>query len=114
MREARYRFPDEVRAATRAMASRMVDHGAIPRTPDQLEAWVRDEASVRQVLERGGYGDRFSAQDLFPLLEVFIEQAGGTLHPAAPPPRTPNLLLRIALAVCILLIIIAVAVLLTR
>lgn len=77
MRGPRYRFPAEVRAATRAMASRMVQERTIVPSPKQLEIWISERAEVREVLGRGGYNTAFIAEDLLPLLEVFIEQAGG-------------------------------------
>src|SRR5690606_1149846 len=82
MRAPRYRFPDEVRAATRAMASRMVQQGTVARTPEQLAVWIAERTPVRESLQRGGYETAFTAEDLFPLLAVFVEQAGGPPPPA--------------------------------
>ncbi len=90
MRPSRYRFPNEVRETTRAMASRMVRDGTTARTPEELDAWISRTPDVRESLESGGYGAEFTADDLFPLLQVFVAQAGGT-PPSAPaadaPPR---------------------------
>lgn len=111
MRGPRYKFPDEVRAATRTMASRMVQEGTIAQTPEALEVWISERTQVREVLERGGYSTAFNAQDLFPLLEVFIEQAGAPTPRAEPLPPTPNLVVRAALVVGILLVVAAVVIL---
>ena len=89
MRPPRYRFPEEVRTTTRAMAARMVEQGTIAQTPDQLDAWIADRPEVGEPLKRGGYGTAFDAADLLPLLEVFIGQAGGPVPPGEVPPRAP-------------------------
>lgn len=109
MRGPRYRFPDEVRATTRAMASRMVEEGTIIQTPEQLATWISERAAVRESLERGGYSTAFAAQDLFPLLQVFVEKAGGPPPPADPPSPRPNPGVRAALVAVILLVIAAAA-----
>jgi hypothetical protein len=89
MRAPRYRFPDEVRSTTRAMASRMVHDGTIARTPEELDAWIAREPGVREPLERGGYGTAFTAHDLLPLLHVFVEKAGGPApHADEPAPSS--------------------------
>lgn len=92
MRAPRYRFPDQVRSTTRTVASRMVRTGEIARTPEQLDAWISEEPDVKESLEKGGYNTAFTSADLFPLLQVFIVQAGGPgPEPDAPeadaPPR---------------------------
>lgn len=79
MRPPRYHFPDEVRDTTRDMAHRMVSGGAVVRTPAELDAWVAQAPDARASLVRGGYGTHFTADDLFPLLEVFVAKAGGTV-----------------------------------
>jgi hypothetical protein len=88
MRAPRYQFPNEVRSTTRAMAARMVQGGQVAETPEQLEEWISREGDVREPLEDGGYGTEFTAHDLFPLLQVFITQAGGPAPVTEPPPRT--------------------------
>lgn len=88
MRPPRYRFPDEVRSTTRAMASRMVHDGTVVRTPEQLDTWISQRPDVRESLESGGYGTEFTSDDLFPLLQVFIVQAGGAAPEADAPPRS--------------------------
>jgi hypothetical protein len=81
MRPPRYRFPDEVRSTTRSMAARMVREGTATDTPEALDGWIAERPEVREPLERGGYGARFTADDLHPLLVVFLAQAG--VPPAA-------------------------------
>lgn len=76
MRPPRHRFSEEVREATRGMASRMVREGSVPETPEQLDAWIAASPDAREPLERGGYGRDFTADDLLPLLHVFAAQAG--------------------------------------
>lgn len=89
MRPPRYRFPDEVRTATRMMASRMVRDGTVPETPEALEGWIAGAPlDIREPLDRGGYGEAFSADDLFPLLQVFVGQAGGPAAEAEAAPRS--------------------------
>ena len=85
MRPPRFRFPDEVRSTTRSMASRMVREETIARTPQELDAWIAERPDVREPLERGGYGTEFEADDLLPLLEVFVVQAGGAPAAASAP-----------------------------
>ena len=111
MREARYRFPEEVRSTTRAMASRMVNEATIAETPAELEAWLADNPKERQSLEGGGYNTKFSAADLLPLLQVLIERAGGppprpTEEPPSPPPKS---IWPVISAALLLIIVIAVA-----
>lgn len=86
MRPPRYRFPDEVRSAARAMASRMVRDGTVAETPEQLDDWISGEPEFREPLVRGGYGTEFTSDDLFPLLQVFAARPGGPA-PGADAPR---------------------------
>ena len=90
MRPPRYHFPDEVRTATREMATRSVRDGTVARTPEELDAWILQAQDVREPLERGGYTTEFTASDLFPLYAVMVEKAGGAAPQAAaaPPSRT--------------------------
>lgn len=81
MRAPRYRFPEEVRTTTRAMASRMVTESTVVETPAELETWLVANPRDKQSLEKGGFESEFSAADLLPLLQVMIQNAGG------PPPR---------------------------
>ncbi len=78
MRAPRYRFSDEVRSTTRTMASRMVEDGTIPQTPEQLDTWILQRPEVRGVLEGAGYNTEFTSHDLFPLLQAMIVKAGGS------------------------------------
>lgn len=111
MRPPRYRFPEHVRETTRAMAARMVREGTIPRTPEELDAWIRQAPDAQESLERGGFGTAFTSADLLPLLEVFVVKAGGPAPKVdAPPPaqrrRGPLVLaVVIALAVAALVIL---------
>ena len=111
MRPPRYRFPDEVRSTTRAVASRMVREGAIARTPEELDAWISQAPEVRESLEKGGFGREFTSHDLFPLLEVFVAQAGGsTPSPEASPRRSGRPWLMGALVLVLVLLLLAVAI----
>jgi hypothetical protein len=74
-REARYRFSDDVRATTRAIALRMIHAGAVAASPEELEAWIARTDDVRERLTKGGYGSRFAAGDLFPLFQGFVAKA---------------------------------------
>ena len=87
MRPPRFQFPNEVRSATRTMASRMVGDGTIAETPEQLEAWIEQTPDVRESLRADGYGADFTADDLFPLLQVFVAQSGGAPPEASARPR---------------------------
>lgn len=78
MRPPRFHFPDEVRSTTREIAYRMVDEGTVARSPEQLDEWIAGAPEERAVLEQGGYGTHFNAEDLFPLLDVFVTKAGGS------------------------------------
>lgn len=83
MRPPRFHFPDEVRSTTREIAYRMVDEGTVARTPEQLDEWLAGAPEERATLERGGYGTHFDAEDLFPLLDVFVTRAGGSTAPVS-------------------------------
>lgn len=90
MRGPRYRFPDEVRSTTRDIASRMVQDGAIAATPEELDSWISARPEVKDPLERGGYNTAFTSDDLFPLLQVFIQLAGGPAPRVEAAPRAPR------------------------
>lgn len=87
MRPPRYRFPDEVRSATRGMAAGMVRDGTVPGTPEALDRWIGERPETAETLARGGYGTEFTSEDLFPLLQVFVANAGGSPAPAPGEPR---------------------------
>jgi hypothetical protein len=108
MRAPRYRFPDEVRSTTRSIASRVVREGTVPGTPDELDAWIARAPEVRESLEQGGYGTRFTSADLFPLFEAGVVQAGGSVpRPVeeAPPPTKRGW----AKGVAVVLVVLAIA-----
>ena len=84
MRDPRYRFSDDVRATTRAIALRMVHAGTVAESPEVLEAWIARTDDVRERLTQGGYGSAFDAGDLFPLFRGFVAKATA----AAPPARS--------------------------
>lgn len=75
MRDARYRFSDDVRATTRAIALRMIHAGAVAASPEALDAWIAQTDDVRERLTKGGYGSAFAADDLFPLFQGFVARA---------------------------------------
>lgn len=113
MRAPRYRFPEQVRSATREMAARMIEDESIARSPEQMEAWIAESPQVRSRLEEGGYGTEFTAADLFPLLRAMLGDAAlpAPAPNAAAAPEGPRrlwlagLLLLIALAAAVLLIV---------
>ena len=113
MRAPRYRFPEEVRSATRTIAARMVREGTTAETPEQLDAWIARLPTVAEALRKGGYGTAFTAHDLLPLLHVFIAKAQGSppARGAAEPERTPGrrwivlLLLAVAIGIVVLALV---------
>jgi hypothetical protein len=111
MRPPRYRFPEEVRSTTRRIATRMVREGTIADSPEELDAWLSLEPEASESLRRGGYGSAFTPHDLFPLLQVFIVQAGGPATGAESPPRASKIpwLGIIAIVIGIALVLFAVA-----
>lgn len=112
MRPPRFQFPNEVRSITRTMASRMVADGTIAGTAEELDAWIGERPEVRESLEIDGYGTEFTADDLFPLLQVFVVQAGGAPPQVDAPPRAAPgkwVLLALAAAVVIAAVVIAAA-----
>lgn len=87
-RPPRYRFPNEVRDATREAASRMMAAGMVATTPEELEAWLAQAPELRATLEKGGYGTEFDATELFPLLQAMTGQEPEST-PAITPDRAP-------------------------
>ena len=112
MREPRYRFSDDVRATTRAIALRMVHAGAVAATPEELATWIASTDDIRERLTKGGYGSRFSAADLFPLFQGFVAKA----TKAAPrPTKAPRRRVWIGLAVAVaIVVLVTVVVILSR
>jgi hypothetical protein len=114
MRPPRFRFPNEVRETTRTIATRMVGDGAIAHTPQELEAWIAGAPDVREPLEHGGYGREFTADDLFPLLQVFVVQAGGPAPAPDTPPRASGRAWRVGLIVAVLVVLLIALVMAMR
>ena len=110
MRAPRYRFPDEVRAITRTIASRMVHDASIAQTPEQLDAWISESPEVRESLQKGGYNTEFTSHDLFPLLQVFVVQAGGPAPKVDAPPPSSNRGWLVGVGMLLVLLLIAVAI----
>lgn len=111
MRPPRFRFPDEVRNTTRTIASRMVREGTIAQTPEELDAWISQAPEVRESLENGGFGREFTSHDVFPLLQVFVVQAGGPApKPEAPPRRSKRPWLVGALVLVLVLLLLTVVI----
>lgn len=109
MREARYRFSDAVRATTRAIALRMIYAGEIAASPQELREWIERTDDVRERLTQGGYGDAFTAEDLFPLFQGFLAKA--TAANPAPSRSRPTLSPRwIAVIVAIVVAVVVAAV----
>ena len=111
MRPPRYRFPDEVRSTTRAIASRMVQDGVVARTPEELDTWISRAPDVAASLENGGYGTAFTSDDLFPLLQVFVAQTRGSAPGVEARPRFSRrhwLLGLLAVVVVTILVLVAV------
>lgn len=113
MRAPRYRFPDEVRSTTRSIAARMIQEGTIAQTPEELDTWISQRPDIQAPLEKGGYNTAFTAHDLFPLLQVAAEKAGGPAPEADAPPRSsrPRWLVAglLLLVLMIVLLVLAVA-----
>ena len=85
MREARYRFSDDVRSVTRAIALRMIHAGTVAASPEELGAWVAQTDDLRDKLTNEGYGSAFTADDLFPLFQGHVARATAAATP--PPPK---------------------------
>lgn len=105
MRDPRYRFSDDVRAATRAVALRMIHAGTVAESPEALSAWIEKTDDLRETLTKGGYGSAFTADDLFPLYQGFVAKA----TPAPPRPAArPGKWLWIGLVVVGIAIVVGV------
>lgn len=72
MRPPRFRFPDDVRSATRIISSRMSEEGTVAASPADLDEWLSRNPELQERLVSGGYGTDFTADDLYPLLIVFM------------------------------------------
>lgn len=109
MRAPRYRFPDDVRATTRRIASEMIRDGTVAATPEQLDAWIAERPEVRESLARGGYATEFTAHDLFPLLQVFLGPAGAPAPEDDAGPRPSGSRRLVVLLVLLALLALAIA-----
>lgn len=111
MRDPRYRFSDDVRATTRAIALRMIHAGTVAGSPEELEAWIAHTDDVRERLTIGGYGTAFTAADLFPLFQGFVAKATATTPApaAARPARWPWIGLIVVAAIVVIVILIRIA-----
>lgn len=83
MRDPRYRFSDDVRAMTRAMALRMIHAGEVAASPEALHAWIERTSDLHVRLTNGGYGTAFTAEDLFPLFQSFVAKAKASTPPGS-------------------------------
>lgn len=81
MREARYRFSDDVRAVTRAIALRMIHAGTVATSPEALAAWIARTDDLREKLTKDGYGSAFTAGDLFPLFQGYVSRKTAAATP---------------------------------
>jgi hypothetical protein len=81
MRDPRYRFTDDVRASTRAIALRMIHAGGVAESPVELDAWIARTDDLRDTLTKAGYGSAFTSDDLFPLFQSFVAKASGSAVP---------------------------------
>lgn len=114
MRPPRFQFSDEVRSTTRWMAAESVRDGTVAGTPEELDAWISRTPQAREPLERGGYASDFTADDLYPLYEVFVGKAGGAVPRAenAPGPSPARwsagriVVLALAIAVVVVLLVV--------
>lgn len=58
----------------------MVRDRQIAQTPEELDSWISRAANIKESLDGAGYGTAFTSDDLFPLLQVFVVQAGGPVR----------------------------------
>ena len=77
MREPRYRFTDDVRASTRAIALRMIHAGRVAESAMELDEWIARTDDLRETFMKAGYGSAFTSDDLFPLFQSFVAKATG-------------------------------------
>jgi hypothetical protein len=107
MREPRYRFSDPVRATTQAIALRMIHAGEIAASSQELAAWIDRTDDVRERLTQGGYGEEFSADDLFPLFQGFVAKVTAA-SPAPRPSRSTRRLSTRAIVVIVAIVVVVV------
>jgi hypothetical protein len=109
MRDPRYRFSDEVRSVTRAIALRMIHAGTVADSPDGVRLWIEQTPDLKEKLVRGGYGSAFDADDLFPLFESFVAKArAAATIPVKRPGRPMWIALIVAAAVTLAVILLMV------
>jgi hypothetical protein len=111
MREPRYRFSDAIRATTRAIALRMMHAGEIAASPQELREWIDRTEDVRERLAVGGYGQEFSADDLFPLFQGAVARATAAKAGEAKPdsPRRFPMRMMVIVAAIVVAVIVIVA-----
>ena len=86
MRDPRYRFSDDVRSTTRAIALRTTHAGEVLESPEQLDAWIARTEDLQERLTSAGYRSAFTADDLFPLFQSYVAKASVARSAAAPRP----------------------------
>lgn len=106
MRGPRYRFSDAIRATTRAIALRMIHAGEIASSPQELSDWIARTDDVRERLTQAGYGNAFSAGDLYPLFEGFLARATA----ATPSPVRPGFPRRLSTRAIVIVVAVVAAV----
>lgn len=89
----------------------MSSDGSVVRTPEELDVWISRQPNIQAVLERGGYGTKFTSADLLPLLEVFLAQEERAPPPEAAPPRGTNRRWLMAIIVVVLVVLLVLALL---
>jgi hypothetical protein len=104
MREPRYRFTDDVRSTTRAIALRMIHAEAVADSPEALDAWIARTEDLRERLEKAGYGKAFHSHDLFPLFQAYVAKATRS----APPPSRAGRPRWLWIAIVVAAIIVAI------
>ena len=63
----------------------MSAEGTVPAAPAELDEWLTRNPDLQERLVTGGYGTKFTADDLYPLLIVFM---GGAPASRANAPAT--------------------------
>jgi hypothetical protein len=108
MRDPRYRFSDDVRATTRAIALRMIHAGTVAVSAQELESWIGQTADIRERLTKGGYGSAFTAEDLFPLFQGSVARAKAAAATPPPPGARPAKWLWIGAIVVVAIVIVVI------
>lgn len=80
----------------------MIHAREIASSPEELSDWIARTDDVRERLTQAGYGDAFSAGDLYPLFEGFLARAtAATPTPASVRPGLPRRLSTRAIVVVV-------------